>query len=382
MHAMRHARHPRPVSAWVVRVAAMLVVAALMFSAIVGGLLRAGVAVFTSASSAWPGHAVAAHAFMMICAVLGTVIALERAVASKARLAFVAPIASALSGVSALAGAMSLASWLGVAAALAFVVVNVSMFQRQTEPHIGVLLAGAAAWWIGALLFALGHAGHSTAPIPWWFSFLVLTIAGERLEMTRLMRRHERATVALYGLLAALVLGSAVFAVSPGAGALVFGVALFGLSAWLVCFDVARRTVVSKGLSRYMAICLLAGYFWLAVGGAAWMATAVGHPSRDLALHALGIGFVFSMMFAHAPVILPALTRIKVLFGWHFYVPLALLHASLAVRAVGSMNLEWLRAGAIGNALAIAVFLLTLLVSALAWHHKHPSRQHAIPAHD
>ena len=33
-------------------------------------------------------------------------------------------------------------------------------------------------------------------------------------------------------------------------------------------------------------------------------------------------GFVFSMMLAHAPVILPALARVKLLFGWLFYVPL------------------------------------------------------------
>jgi hypothetical protein len=111
------------------------------------------------------------------------------------------------------------------------------------------------------------------------------------------------------------------------------------------------------------------------------MATALGYPLRDLALHALGIGFVFSMMLAHAPVILPALARIKVLFGWHFYVPLALLHASLTVRVAGPLNFEFLSVGAAGNALAIAVFLLTMLASALLWRVRHSSRQHEVPAH-
>jgi len=168
--------------------------------------------------------------------------------------------------------------------------------------------------------------------------------------------------------------------VSPVAGAFVFGGALCALAAWLVCFDIARRTIASNGLSRYMAVCLLAGYAWLGIAGAAWMAAAAGHPLRDLALHALGVGFVFSMMLAHAPVILPALTRVKVQFGRHFYVPLALLHASLAIRALASLELEFLRVGAWGHAAAIAAFLLTLLASALAWRSRHPSDPHAVSA--
>ena len=382
---MRQSQRPRPisvrVSVWVMRIATMVVVAALLFTSIVGGLLRAGVPFPTPSSSIWPGQAVLAHAFLMICAFLGTVIALERAVASKERLAFLAPIVSTSAGVAALAGAMPLASWLGAGAAFIFVLVNVALFQRQRVPHIAVLLVGAVAWFVGTLLFALGDGMLATTAIPWWFAFLVLTIAGERLEMTRLMRRHKGAAETLYVLLGCLLLGSAVFVVSPGAGAFVFGAALFGLSIWLACLDIARRTLASEGLSRYMAVGLLLGYAWLGIAGVAWMATALGYPLRDLALHALGIGFVFSMMLAHAPVILPALARIKVLFGWHFYVPLALLHASLAVRVAGPLNFEFLSVGAAGNALAIAVFLLTMLASALLWRVRHSSRQHEVPAH-
>jgi hypothetical protein len=41
----------------------------------------------------------------------------------------------------------------------------------------------------------------------------------------------------------------------------------------------------AAGLSRYMAVCLLLGYAWLAIAGLAWMATAAGLPLRDTALH-------------------------------------------------------------------------------------------------
>jgi hypothetical protein len=355
-------------------------VALLLVSGLVGGLLRAGVPVPLPASSAWPGHAVLVHAFLMMCGFLGTVIGIERAVAAKARAAWASPIASALAGWAALNGALSLAAWSSVFAALAFVMVNASMWLRQRQPHMGVLLAGAAAWLVGALLFALGGAVRGAAAVPWWFSFLILTIAGERLEMTRLMRRRAGATAALAVVLAVLLLGSALFVVRPDAGAIVFGAALLALAAWLATFDIARRTIASHGLSRYMAVALLIGYAWLGVAGAAWIATALGQPLRDLALHALGVGFVFSMIFAHAPVILPALTGVKVHFGLHFYLPLALLHASLAIRVPGALDVTFLSAGALGHGVAIAVFMVTLLGSAAAWRLKHPER-HALPAH-
>jgi hypothetical protein len=363
------------------RVAFVLVVAALLIGGIVGGLLRAGVPIPVPDASAWPGQAVLAHAFLMICGFLGTVIGIERAVAAKARLAFAAPIASALAGVAALNDAPPLAAWLSVCAALAFVLVNASMLVRQKEPHVGVLLVGAAAWFIGTLLFALDGAARGAAAVPWWFSFLILTIAGERLEMTRLMRRRSGAEASLYIVVACLLLGAATFSPSPAAGGFIFGAALLALAAWLVCFDIARRTVASHGLSRYMAICLLAGYAWLGIAGVAWMATAAGQPLRDLALHALGLGFVFSMMLAHAPVILPALTRIKVHFSPHFYVPLVLLHGPLVIRALGVLQPELLRAGALGNAAAIAAFLFTMLASAVAWRLKQPPQRHAVTAH-
>jgi hypothetical protein len=189
--------------------------------------------------------------------------------------------------------------------------------------------------------------------------------------MTRLMRRRPGASQALFAIVAAMLLGCAAFAVSPWGGVL-YGASLLALAAWLLCFDIARRTVMARGLSRYMAICLLLGYVWLAVAGIGWVATSMGLPFRDVALHALGLGFVFSMMLGHAPVILPALARVKLLFGWMFYLPLVLLHASLLARMLrGPVELHLLATGAAGNALAILLFIATVAGSAIAWRMKH-----------
>ena len=341
-------------------------VAALLVTGVIGGLLRAGVAVPLPRSSEWPGQAVLAHAFLMICGFMGTAIGIERAFALKEPFAFFAPVASALAGLVVLAGLSTLAAWLAVVAATAFIAVNAVVVERQPAPYTFLLLTGAAAWLVGNLLQALGS--QQAAIIPWWFAFLIFTIAAERLEMTRLMRRRRGASAALYVCLGALLLGSAAFALSPVWGGIVYGLSLMGLAGWMIAFDIARRTIASRGLSRYMAVCLLLGYGWLAVAGAAWVATSFGLPQRDVALHALGLGFIFSMMLGHAPVILPALARVRLRFGWFFYIPVAALHVSLVVRlGFGPGTVDMLRIGAEGNALAIALFAMTMAGSAIAW---------------
>lgn len=366
------------------RLASVVIVAAMLVTGCVGGLLRAGWALPLSVAGPWAGQAVLAHAFLVIGAFMGTVIGLERAVAVKARPAFIAPACSAAAGAWMVAGWPVVAAWLMVAASIVFVAVNLTVVSRQRAPHTAVLLGGAVAWFVGNLLHAAGCPGATV--VPWWFAFLVLTIAAERLEMTRLMRRRPGAAPALHVCLGLLLAGAAASGRSSAWGGLVFGGSLVGLAAWLAWFDIARRTVSAHGLSRYMATCLLLGYGWLAIAGLAWAAADPVPAARDVALHALGLGFVFSMMLGHAPVILPALTRVKLLFGGVFYLPLAMLHLSLVLRLlVGPFHPASRSVGALGNAAAIAVLAATLAGSAIAWRCRHPTsstKRHAALATD
>jgi hypothetical protein len=371
-------------TAVVARLVTVPIVLVSLLSGIAGGLMRAGVALPEEVSGSWLGHAVVAHAFLMICAFMGTVIGIERAVAVKQRWAFIAPALTALAGVAAVFGFATMAAWLGVTGAAVFVAVNVLVVMRQQAAHTTLLWVGSAAWFVGSLAHASAASPH--AVVPWWLTFLVLTIAAERLEMTRLMRRRAGAQPTLCIVLAALFGGCGAFPSSPLWGGLLYGAALTGLAVWLLSFDIARRTVWAHGLSRYMAVCLLLGYFWLAIAGMAWCATALGPPLMDAAIHALALGFVFSMMLAHAPVILPAVARIKLLFGWPFYLPLALLHGSLAVRLLRNPDdLDFLAAGAAGNAAAIVLFIGTVAGAAIVWRRRHPRttkpHAHAIAAH-
>lgn len=362
-----------PAAVLVLRAVLLAAVATLLVSGIAGGLLRAGVALPLPGPAGWPGHAVAGHAFLMVGAFMGTVIGIERAVALKARWAFAAPALAALAGAAVLAGAPQGAAGLALLASAVFVAVNGAVVARQRAAHTALLLVSAIAWLAGNALWALD--GPAGAAVPWWLAFLVLTIAAERLELTRLMRRRRGAAPALAAVVVLLLAGATLFAVVPAAGSVVFGAALAALAAWLVAFDIARRTVTAQGLSRYMAVCLLSGYAWLAIAGAAWAALPWWPAARDTALHALGLGFVFSMVMGHAPVILPALARIKVQHGPVFYAPLALLHASLALRLAGApFEAAWLRFGAAANAVALALFAATMVGAAWAWRRAHPTR--------
>lgn len=351
-----------------------LLLAGVLLSGLGGGLLRAGVALPGLLSAALPVPAAALHAALMIGGFFGSVIGVERAVALKWRPAWAAPLASVAGAWTLLAGAVAAGTWLLVLASAAFVLASGLIVQRQRAAHTALLALAALCWLGGNLRFALG--GFDDATLAAWFAFLVLTIAAERLEMARLMRHQPIAQASCFAIVALLLAALPLTALAPRAGGLLYGFALMALAGWLGLYDIARRTVHTLGLARYMAVCLLGGYAWLGVAGAAWAAMAMGLPTRDAALHALGLGFIVSMVMGHAPVILPAVTGLKLHFAPVFYAPLALLHASLLLRLAGGLaQPAWRAAGATLNALAIASFALTAVWAAFAWQRVHARTQ-------
>jgi hypothetical protein len=356
-----------------------------LLAGLAAGLWRLGAWV-PAAPPAALAHAAGAHGALMICGFFGVVIALERAVALEAAcprqaswprraLPYMMPLAAALGTLALLAGHAIPAAGAWLIAAMALLVATLAIWRRQPEPFVGVLALGAAAWACGNTLLLAG-AGPA-AVVPWWLAFLVLTIAGERLELSRLAPRPAGAATGFGLLMAAMALtlplatlgtlgGSA--ASSPAwaeAGARGFGAALVGLALWLLRHDLARRTVRQHGLPRYVAVCLLAGYAWLALAGAlvATQGLQPGTPGWDAALHALLLGFVFSMVFGHAPIILPAVLRVAVPYAPRLFGPLVLLHGSVALRVAGTLA-GWpsmRQAGAWLSVLAIAAFIATVV---------------------
>ncbi len=91
----------------------------------------------------------------------------------------------------------------------------------------------------------------------------------------------------------------------------------------------------------------------------------------DATLHAVFLGFVFAMVFGHAPIILPSVTRFAVPYHPVFYLHLALLHLSLILRLAGDLlsHPAWRSAGGLLNAITLLVFVLNTLGAVIrgAW---------------
>ncbi|WP_418606890.1 hypothetical protein [Georgenia sp. SUBG003] len=86
-------------------------------------------------------------------------------------------------------------------------------------------------------------------------------------------------------------------------------------------------------------------------------------------LHAVMLGFVVSMIMAHAPVIFPAVLRRPLPYHPVMYAPVALLHVSLLVRvAVGDVrDLEAVvQVGGVLNIVAVLAFVGVAAWSVLA----------------
>lgn len=319
------------------------------------GLLHLGLAV-----PAGRAGLAEAHGPLMVLGFLGTLIALERAVALGAAWGYAAPAAAGAGGLVLVVGLSELGQALLTAGGLVLLAIFVAVHRIQASLHNAVLAAGAGCWVVAGALWLAGW--DIPRFVPWLVGFLVLTITGERLELSRLVGANRAARGLFVAAAGVFVAGLAAALLADSVGVLLAGIGLVALAAWLARYDVARRTVHSLGVTRYMAVALLAGYGWLGVAGLLWAATGrmVDGPSYDAMLHAVFLGFVMSMVFAHAPVIVPAVLGRPFPYRPVLYVPLVMLHASLLLRLAGgdaAGNLAAWQWGGILNEAALLLFL-------------------------
>ena len=309
------------------------------------------------------------HGVVLVFGFVGTVVALERAVAAHRWWAYLAPAALGAGAVLLVGPApRNLGGVLLLAGSATLVVVYVSLWRRTADVAVLVQSAGAVLA-TGAALLGLGGV-PVPGLVPWLSGFLILTIVGERLELARVTMLGTSAEALLVIVVVAMVAGIVAALLWPVPGYPVLGATLLAAVVWLGRFDVARHTVRATGLSRYMAVCLLAGYVWLLVPALTWL--LVGQISSgagyDAVVHAVMLGFVLSMIMAHAPVILPAVVRRPLPYTSLMYGPVVLLHLSLLLRlAVGdARGVHWaLQAGGALNIVAVFGFIAIAANSAI-----------------
>ena len=317
------------------------------------------------------------HGPLMICGFLGTLISLERAIALGRRWGYGAPLIAGVGTLGFLTGVSVKSAMLLIAlGSLVLVFIFVAVFLIQPAFHTATMGLGAVAWLIGNILWFVGIAVPQMAH--WWIGFLVLTIAGERLELNRLLAPFRHTKSAFGAGLSLFVAGLICLAFRPELGHRLAGVGMLSLALWLACFDVARFTVHRPGLPRFISLCLFGGYFWLGIGGLLWVLTApidgggFSFFAYDAMLHSIFLGFVFSMIFAHAPIVFPAVTGQPLAFRPAFYLHVLLLHVSLIARTVGDFagSFSIVREAGLANVFAIILFLANNAWGVIIGHRK------------
>ena len=306
----------------------------------------------------------ALHGPLMLVGFLGTVIALERAVAARTPWAFLAPLGSAAGCLALLAGAPDVVGrGLMTGAAGVLCAIYLRVHRRAPSAAVDVEAMGGAALLLGDILWLGGRGMEDVVPL--WLLFPTLTIIGERLELARIAFLDEMVETVVEALSGAAVLGTCLLLIAPGSH-LVVGPALLGLAVVMAYYDVARRTVRLRGGVRFMAASMLAGYVWLALAGVVWSLwglQGLNGAAYEIVIHCITVGFAFSMILAHAPVIIPAIVHRALPYHRLMWLPYGLLHAGLVVRVVGLLaeaSAVWKVGGAVGVAAILVFMVLTL----------------------
>lgn len=300
------------------------------------------------------------HGPLIIGGFLGTVIGVERAVALGRPWAYLGPLLTGLGGLALLIGMTGLPGPLLITlGSLMLVVVFGLILRLQLAPFTVTMALGALLWLVGNLLWLFGWPVYQI--VLWWLGFLTLTIAGERLELNRVLRLSGKVQQLFQLAVAIFLVGLAVTLFHLDSGMRLAGVGLVALAGWLLRYDIARYTVRKTGLTRFIALCLLTGYVWLGLGGllALFYGGVTAGLAYDASLHTVFLGFVMAMIFGHAPIIFPAVLGKPMNFSSLFYSHLALLHLSLLLRVGGDLMI-WLPArqwGGLLNVVAILVFM-------------------------
>ena len=299
------------------------------------------------------------HGVVMTGSFLGTLICLERVVAFRDKRAWLSVLVMALSlplfifnqpqyGVLAL-----------LAGSLGYGWISVYNYRKYKLRGDLLMAVGAAFQVIAYVIFFLTFSYPSA--FAGWLLFLVLTIIGERLNLTRFSPLAKKAFYEVYFWIILLLL-SAVFYHQGSKPAL--GLSMVGLAQWLLRYDRVWVNLKQEGHDHFQGLALLLAYLWLAVSGLLGMADMAGSYLYDAVLHSFFVGFVLSMILAHAPVIFPSLINMQhipfhpVMYAW-----LIGLHGSLFIRIYGDLTEDFAlrKLGGIYNGVFFLIYIITVI---------------------
>ena len=301
------------------------------------------------------------HGAIMSGSFLGTLILLERVVVLKKRWLYLFPVISGSSILLFLSGRPETAFIALSIGAVGLVLVYLMLLRLYPEYYFYIMLTGALAWLAGNAMVL--YAGSYPRASTWWILFVLLTVTGERLELSKFLPDRPFKKPLLFGLIILILAGAALDA--HGLGRWLSGFGFIVLSAWFFRYDIARKSVKATGIHRYTGSLLLLAYLWLAITGILLLAGPVAPLSYDAVTHSFFLGFTFSMIFAHGPVILPGVAGLPVKpFHPSLYLWTILLQVSLITRLIADYAF-WMdirKYSGMANGIVVVAFFLHLLI--------------------
>ncbi|HET6541194.1 MAG TPA: hypothetical protein VFG46_11955 [Chryseolinea sp.] len=318
------------------------------------GLSRIGWDIFISPGSA---H----HGAIMVGGFLGTLIALEKIIPLKKPTLFAIPLVSASSVVLFNLNQPFFATLLLILASIGLTGVFLHYLKRERSLIYGLMVAGSLQWLIGNVMLLTKQ--FYPLAFPWWVGFILFIIISERLELMKFLPVSKSKKNLFVVFLILFIVG--VLISFHGVGNIIAGISLICISLWLMRNDLIGITIRKNDLPKFVAISLLAGYTALLLAGILFITFSNEWLAYDAIVHTFFIGFVFSMIFAHGPIILPGVLGSSIKpFHKILYVWLFLLHSSWLLRIFGDafVNLPLRRMSGAMSAIAILAYLITLFL--------------------
>ncbi|MFC4871448.1 hypothetical protein [Negadavirga shengliensis] len=315
-----------------------------------------------------PGTA-GSHGLLMVGGFLGTLISLERSMVMKNKVWLTVPLMSGVSVPFVIGGWSTVGISMVLLASMGLVAIMYFQTLRHQLPQDYVMALGAVTWMLGN--FTYMYTGFMAMATGWWMAFLLFTILGERLELSKFLPTPQWAKKTLFWLIGFFFMGLLI--PFHGWGSSILGTTLILMALWLLHYDMARIASRKADQFKYIGVGLRTGYIWLALNGAVLVLMEHHAFYYDLYLHTFFLGFVFSMIWAHAPVILPMVLHLKLTpyhpilwLGWLVF------QLSLAGRVVSSFMEEYAYRqlfGVINGWSILGMFALMAIVSFIKYWH-------------
>jgi hypothetical protein len=336
------------------RIPFLILAASSLIVGLIAGLARIG-------WNALAFPAITHHGSIMVGGFLGTLIILEKIIPMKKQWLYLFPVLSGLSVLAFILNEPQISFLLLIVAGTGLSVVFLLYLIRERSMIYVLMLLGSICWTIGNVLVA--EREFYPMAVSWWMAFTLFIISAERIELMKFLPVTKNQKYIFTSILLVYII--ACLQPFHGPGNMVGGAAMIAAALWLLRFDLVGITLFKTGLTRFVAVSLLCGYISLLFTGVFLISFTDQAFAYDITVHTFFIGFVFSMIFAHGPIILPGVIGISIkpyhplLYCWLF-----ILHASWIVRTFAGalIDLEWRRFSGVLSAIAIPAYLLTIVV--------------------